>query len=109
MKKPQSKPFTSATTRRWALLALACGLPVLVSDIPGNREWVTDGENGWLFRDGDAEDLAAKVLHACEECASLAEMGRRSRAIAGARADWKMNVAALLRAYEEVTALGEKR
>ena len=37
--------------------ALGCGLPVLVSDIPGNREWVTDGEQGWLFPDGD--DAAA--------------------------------------------------
>ena len=89
--------------------ALACGLPVLVSDIPGNREWVTEGENGWLFRDGDAEDLAAKILHACEERGSLAEMGRRSRAIAEARADWKKNAAALLQTYEEVTALREKR
>ena len=39
--------------------ALACGLPCLVSDIPANKEWVTEGENGWLFRDGDADYLAA--------------------------------------------------
>ena len=35
------------------LEALASGLPVLVSDIPGNREWIEPGEAGWLFPDGD--------------------------------------------------------
>ena len=44
--------------------ALACGLPCLVSDIPANKEWVTEGENGWLFRDGDANHLAEKILAA---------------------------------------------
>ncbi|HLO14889.1 MAG TPA: glycosyltransferase family 4 protein, partial [Anaerolineales bacterium] len=38
--------------------ALASGLPCLVSDIPGNQEWIVDGENGWFFRDGDVDDLA---------------------------------------------------
>ena len=26
--------------------ALASGLPVLVSDIPGNREWISEGKTG---------------------------------------------------------------
>ena len=47
--------------------AMACGLPCLVSDIPGNREWVTEGENGWLFPDGDADALAAKILQAMDQ------------------------------------------
>ena len=38
--------------------ALACGLPALVSDIPANREWVSEGVNGWLFPDGNADILA---------------------------------------------------
>jgi L-malate glycosyltransferase len=45
------------------LEALACGLPCLVSDIPGNKEWVEEGVNGWLFRDGDVDDLAEKILN----------------------------------------------
>ncbi len=46
------------------LEAMACGLPVLVSDIPGNREWVIPGENGWLFKDGDSSALASAILEA---------------------------------------------
>ncbi|MFO0868617.1 MAG: glycosyltransferase family 4 protein [Pirellulales bacterium] len=40
------------------LEALACGLPIIASDIPGHRELVTEGENGWLFPVGDAPALA---------------------------------------------------
>ncbi len=43
------------------LEAMACETPVLVSDIPGNREWVTSGENGWLFPVGDPEALAGRI------------------------------------------------
>jgi glycosyltransferase involved in cell wall biosynthesis len=46
------------------LEALACGMPCLVSDIAGNQEWVEEGVNGWLFRDGDVDDLAEKILSA---------------------------------------------
>ncbi len=88
--------------------ALACGLPVLVSDIPGNREWVKEGENGWLFKDGDSGDLAAKILRACDDRQALTAMGRRARAGAEARADWKKNAASLMQAYESVLALKAK-
>lgn len=38
------------------LEALACGVPCLLSDTPGNVELA--GESAWYFRDGDAESLA---------------------------------------------------
>jgi glycosyltransferase involved in cell wall biosynthesis len=80
--------------------ALACGLPALVSDIPANREWVTDGVNGWLFPDGDVYALAAAILRAYDERMNLAEIGRAARAAAEEKADWKKNFQKLLEAYE---------
>lgn len=82
------------------LEALACGLPVLVSDIPGNREWVEEGLNGWLFPDGDADALADRIIQALEQRPRLPEMGRASRRIAEERADWKENFPRLFRAFE---------
>lgn len=82
------------------LEAMACGLPVLVSDIPGNREWVTPGLNGWLFPDGDPEALAQAILHALDHREGLAEMGQNARKIAEQRADWRKNFPQLYRAFE---------
>ncbi|MFZ5920626.1 MAG: glycosyltransferase [Chloroflexota bacterium] len=85
--------------------ALACGLPCLVSDIPANREWVRDGENGWLFPDGDAEALADKVMQAIRERRSLPEIGRRARQTAEEKADWPANARKLMDAYNQTIEL----
>jgi glycosyltransferase involved in cell wall biosynthesis len=81
------------------LEALACGTPVIVSDIPGNQEWVTPGENGWLFPDGDAKGLASAILHAMDKRHHLLVMGQKARQIAEARADWEKNFPQLEKAY----------
>ena len=82
--------------------ALACGLPCLVSDIPANKEWVFENENGWLFRDGDANDLAEKILAAISQREKLPEIGRASRSMAEMRADWKKNAEALMNVYRSL-------
>jgi glycosyltransferase involved in cell wall biosynthesis len=82
------------------LEAMACGCPVLVSDIPGNREWVTPGVNGWLFPDGDASAMAEAILTAVQERDRLPEMGRAARELVEKRADWNKNFPELFRAYE---------
>lgn len=79
--------------------ALACGLPCLVSDIPANKEWVTDDSNGWLFPDGNVEALSAGILQAIDRREALKEMGLAARRLAEARADWKKNFQMLLDAY----------
>jgi glycosyltransferase involved in cell wall biosynthesis len=86
------------------LEALACGMPVIVSDIPANREWVTDGVNGWLFPDGDADALTRIILLALENRQTMHEMGRAARATAMNRADWKKNFQTLLEAYQLAVA-----
>jgi glycosyltransferase involved in cell wall biosynthesis len=85
--------------------ALASGVPCLVSDILGNREWVMDGENGWLFRDGDVDDLAAKILYAIKSRKSFKKIGEAGRKTAEQKADWKKNFGKLLEAYEKVLSL----
>ena len=81
--------------------ALACGLPCLVSDIPGNREWVSEGQNGWLFPDGDADALAAKILQAFDQRDALPKIGRAARTVAEERADWTKNSAILMQTYNQ--------
>jgi glycosyltransferase involved in cell wall biosynthesis len=70
--------FCMLTTSRWegmplaVLEALACGLPVVASDTPGNNDVVTS-DIGRLFAAGDAPAAAAHLL----ELASSPETWRR--------------------------------
>ncbi len=81
------------------LEALACGCPALVSDIPGNREWITSGVTGWLFPDGDEQALAEAILEAASDRQRLQEMARAARRLAEERADWEQNFPKLFQAY----------
>lgn len=83
--------------------ALACGIPVLLSDTPGQRELA--GDAAWYFRDGDPESLAEELPKLWSEEARV-----RARA-AGPAAVAKFDPAGvaerLERAFEE--ALSEPR
>lgn len=81
------------------LEALACGLPVLTSDIPSNLEWVKSSEVGDLFRDGDFNALTKKLLTIADS-STLGQMGEKSRKLAEERADWRKNFQILLSAYQ---------
>ena len=81
------------------LEALASGLPALVSDIPGNREWVKPEQNGWWFKDGNADALAQAILNAIDQRQRLPEMSRAARTTAEQRADWEENFPRLLEVY----------
>ena len=80
--------------------ALGSGLPVLVTGIPSNHEWITQGEQGWLFPDNDDQALANGILQAARQRERLAEMRIQSRARAEERADWEKNFQVLLQAYQ---------
>ncbi len=80
--------------------ALACGCPVLVSDIPGNQEWVEPGAAGWRFPDGDWDALQAGIERAYAEQDSLPRLAAAARALAEQRADWSANFQKLLGAYQ---------
>lgn len=84
------------------LEALASGCPVIVSDIPGNREWVTPGLQGWLFPDGDSKAMAQTILQAVEKRKQLEEMSHAARHLAEHRADWNKNFPELFKAYQMV-------
>lgn len=81
--------------------AMASGLPAIASDIPGNMEWVFDGENGLSFIDGDDAMLAEKMAYLLEQGAEVQKMGETARKTAEVRADWSKNFPKLLTAYQQ--------
>ncbi len=81
------------------LEALSLGKPVIASEIGGMPEMITNGKNGWLFKSGDAQDLAAKIkLLAEADYESLAQ----NAAASVANLSPQENLAAVLGVYEEL-------
>ena len=85
--------------------ALACGLPALVSDIPGNLEWINPSEQGWLFTTGLPESLAEEITHALAQRENWPVMRIAARKTAELRADWQKNFQKLLGAYDQAIHL----
>lgn len=90
------------------LEAMASGLPALVSNIPGNCEWVELEKTGWWFEDGRSHSLAKAIEIAVQDEAILKAYGKNARKSAVARADWGVNFQHLLDAYQSLSEVNEK-
>ena len=88
---------------RTLMESLAMGKPVITSDIPGCREAVEEGKNGFLCRPKDTDSLVAAI----EKFLSLSElqieeMGRFSRR----KAEMEFDVEKVIEFYDKI--LGEQ-
>lgn len=84
------------------LEAMACGLPAVVTDIPGNREWVKPDVNGWLFPAGDDERLKETLEEALRQQDRWSAIGQANLGLARQRADWDKNFEVLMQAYRNL-------
>jgi glycosyltransferase involved in cell wall biosynthesis len=66
----------SDTTSVSLLEAMACGLFPVSTDIPANREWITDGHNGRLVAPDQATKLAVAIIDSWRDT-ELRERARR--------------------------------
>ncbi|HEU4460741.1 MAG TPA: glycosyltransferase [Methylibium sp.] len=72
-----SVPESDATSV--ALLeSMACGLPVVASDLPANRQWL-DATSGLLVRAGDEHALAQALIRLHDDDALAKAQGKRNR------------------------------
>lgn len=72
---------------RTVLEAMATGRPILTTDVPGCRETVVNGENGYLVTKADAKVLAERMIWFVENRDQWECMGRCSRELAEERYD----------------------
>jgi len=88
------------------LEAMATGLPVVVTDIPSNREWVVEGRNGWLAPARSPEEFADRLLRAARLSSEQRKLfSERNQRIVEERADWDGNFPRLLEMYERLTGM----
>jgi len=85
------------------LEALACGLPVILSDIPIHRELTLTHDCGWLSIPGDVADLA-RVLEAFSRRAPEPERSARSREAAVQHHSLRTMAGAYRAVYEHALA-----
>lgn len=67
--------------------AMAMGLPVITTDVPGCRETVMDEVNGFLIPVRNVEALTQAMLRFIEQPSQISQMGAESRRIAEAKFD----------------------
>lgn len=72
---------------RTVLEAMATGRPIITTDVPGCRETVRPGENGWLVAERDSQALAAAARRFARDPSRIPIMGAKSLELVRARFD----------------------
>ncbi|MFI0737379.1 glycosyltransferase [Streptomyces sp. NPDC021100] len=84
------------------LEAMACGVPVVATDVGGHRDTVAHGETGLLVPVGKHVELADAVTGLLADPERIAAYGREGRARAVARYGWETVAEGVERVYERV-------
>ncbi|MDC0590418.1 glycosyltransferase family 4 protein [Gammaproteobacteria bacterium] len=74
---------------RSVLEAMAIGRPIITTNVPGCRETVVNGVNGWLVPKGDSDALIEKMRWFMGRRSEINKMGSSSREIAIKKFDVK--------------------
>jgi len=61
------------------LESMACGLPIIASDLPANRQWITPGQGGWLVPARDEAALVQALITAHDQAEVRQSMGQCNR------------------------------
>jgi L-malate glycosyltransferase len=75
--------------------AMRAGLPVIASDVEGNRELIEDGLTGCLFPAGKHEELAKQIVYLLKH----PEVAERLGTTAGKRVEERFSVAEMIENY----------
>ena len=82
--------------------AMSAGVYPVVSDIPANRQWIRDGDNGALVGYDDPEAVAAAIARAAAEPALRQRAVERNLAFARSRLDIEANTRTFIAFFESV-------
>jgi glycosyltransferase involved in cell wall biosynthesis len=92
---------TSDATSVSVLESMACGLPIIASDLPANRQWL-DARGGWLVPAGDVAALGRVLLQAFDQQAQASAMGAHNRALIEQEASRRGQMDAMWRLYQKL-------
>jgi glycosyltransferase involved in cell wall biosynthesis len=86
------------------LEAMACGVPVIASNVGGAPDLIEHGSNGLLFETESEPQLAACLSELLHDPARRSSLGQRARATIVASASLDASLDKLIEVYEDVAA-----
>lgn len=75
------------------LEAMCSGLPIIVADTEEVGAYVQNGKTGLIYKKGDAEDFAKKILGVAKDKKLREKLGKNAREFILKNFDWAKNVA----------------
>jgi glycosyltransferase involved in cell wall biosynthesis len=81
--------------------AMACELPVIVTDVADNRKWVDDGVNGFVVPSKDPKSLAEKIVFLLEHEDVRKRFGKINRLIIEDRDNYVKEMSKLEEIYKK--------
>ena len=88
--------------------AMACGLPVIVTDVADNRKWVDNGVNGFVVPVKDPKSLAEKIIYLLQNEDIRKKFGKTNRKIIEERNNYYKEMEKIEDIYKELIRRPEK-
>jgi len=85
--------------------AMACELPVVVTDSGENDKWIIDGENGFLVPISCPERLAERLIELLNNESLRSKFGKAGRNTIRKRNDYKIEMSKMDNLYHKVSGL----
>jgi glycosyltransferase involved in cell wall biosynthesis len=92
---------TSDATSVSVLESMACGLPIIATDLPANRQWI-DEQGGWIVPVRDVDAVTQALVTAYDQPAQAAQMGLRNRERIERDASRRGQMDAMWRLYQKL-------
>lgn len=88
--------------------AMSCGLPVIVTDVADNKEWVEDGITGFVVPTKDPKLLAEKIIYLLQNENVRKKFGKISRKIIEERNNYYKEMGKMEKIYKELVRRRKK-
>jgi len=88
--------------------AMACGLPVIVTDVADNKKWIDNGVNGFVVPVKDPKSLAEKIIYLLQNEDIRKKFGKINRKIIEERNNYYKEMKKMEDIYKELIRRHEK-
>jgi L-malate glycosyltransferase len=90
------------------LEAMACGKPVICSDLPTVREFITSGEDGWLVPVRQSAALVDAIIQLLAQPQLGSELGTKANRVVAERYNYELEMQRMELIYQELSGVTKK-